>query len=464
MSLVIARSLVTDDGANFSVRFDRPLELTTGSEVMLESAVMENSQTYQVVAGENRVYFKEAAGDPQLEATLTPGTYVVGELVQELARAMNASVLQYGLQWNGVLVRNSSQEPRRCKLEFVRSDNTYVDFSTTKFSANGVPSANGGFTKNVDTTAWDSVAIAAAPLCAGATVSITTPTGEGVLMFWLDSSVIDPSGPMPVGFPLCEGVVGIGIGESDSANAGLVVTFINGVAATTGSSIGTNKLALVKTSGSIRTGLLNSGGSIVLFGSAIPHFTNAKLYLGATVYDENSAVTNTTFYGVGAPPAQIYPADDSSVVTNESGMDFIEAAKRTEVTFYPDTAKSLLGFVQSSYTSPQVPGYAFQAENGFGMSQKSNYVIAIPNLPLKAWDSNTGRINPILAVIPSMYQSDDDTIVYNAPFPLWSPLHFKSPSAVNELQIQIRDANGELAVLDGQTTLALRFRGLEKSS
>jgi len=134
----------------------------------------------------------------------------------------------------------------------------------------------------------------------------------------------------------------------------------------------------------------------------------------------------------------------------------------------PNSVKSIVfgalgeatGFVpQKTYTAAAGATAVFTSDTPILLQNTYPSVqILVRNLPLLAWDGNTGRPAPIVASVPKvalMQLQDGQQLLYTDPAPTPIACRFADEQSITELVLELQDTDGDRVETTGRTQIVL---------
>jgi hypothetical protein len=182
----------------------------------------------------------------------------------------------------------------------------------------------------------------------------------------------------------------------------------------------------------------------------IHYFTVAIGDGGADISFSNPALIQSPF--VSKSPAGAYTLNKVAPSIYVSDLN-TRAPSKVTVVFSSPAMQQFLGFLGTTLSLNVVSG-SFTSNSPVAalvMKVGEDLIIELQNLPIEGYDTLSGLMAPIVAVIPVESLSSDASglgFSYIEPFVTKVKLHNKSPLNVNTFYVNIRSGNSNLALAD----------------
>ena len=436
---------------DFTNVFSSDILIEPNSKIALTQANINLSVDNIVINNENNiVYFQVGATEPQRIISLPPGNYNKTELVEVLNIALNSALDITGGYEQGFMWKVSTVDDK-LNIKFNRSDYATLPYT---IKAN-IAELNGKFTKNTNTTVYDSYGGTAKTFINGCgTYSATVNNDAGIslvdmnLVFGFLSGKAQGATLPPTNYEY-------GIYINNGVYNIVIKNVIGGTLQPTNYALG-DKLIIELTEGDLDFKIKRADNSSVLLGTYNNYdFINNHLYPSVSIQEENTGVENIECnlnpYMITTSLA-ITLTDTTEENLFDNFMLGSVVATNVYLTF-TEISKVLLGFYNNDYILRGISRTFIAEKSADKVSSSPSIALELKSLPLESYEGKSGTKKSILGIIPSLKIDENNNIQY-APSNL-IPIDINNKYLHNMNQIKMRLIN-----YDDNSVLSIGSKGI----
>lgn len=452
--------------SRFTKAMPAPIIIAPDSTIALKSISFELAKDTTFDVPDDTYFFYFSVGDKneqgrdiQYRVTVPQGTYTQDSLLQTLQFGMNqvlagvdATDNSYGFEWSlsvdtsGILT-----------MAFDRNDKANIQ--SADIAVTGIEASGNTYTKTAaDTGEYNAFAQVKPVLCRGGLSSQITLGGTS-----------PETSQFIVG--LCPNIIQGGVTDIEAFSFAV----FNQAGSGGKYSVRTQTGAIINTTVDIQTGAdieiikeydvdeargwisAYQDDTLIYREYVIPSLLNNIHYFtfaisdgGADISFSNPALTPSPFVTKTAGGAYTLNRVAPSIYVSDLNT---RAPSKVTLVFSSPSMQQFLGFLGTTLSLNAVSGnfVANSAVAAMVMQVGDDLIVELQNLPIEGYDTLSGLMAPIVAVIPVESLSRDTSglgFSYIEPFATKVKLHNKSPLNVNAMYVNIRSGNSNLALAD----------------